>query len=267
MDVEQYLIQPGSQVSLAEMDPADTGEWTKKTAKLELETLKERLNELQQLLYATQKHALLVVLQGMDTSGKDGTIKHVMGAFNPQGVQVTSFKVPTAEELAHDFMWRVHHNTPRLGMAGIFNRSHYEDVLVVRVEELVPESVWSARYELINAFERGLQLAGTVIIKLYLHISKGEQRRRLEKRLREPRSHWKFHMGDLRARARWRDYEIAYEEALSRCSTEAAPWYVVPADHKWYRNLVVSEILLKHLSALQLEWPPLEPEAKGIVIE
>jgi PPK2 family polyphosphate:nucleotide phosphotransferase len=209
---------------------------------------------------------VLVILQGMDTSGKDGTIKHVMGAFNPQGCQVTGFKVPTEEELAHDFLWRVHRSVPRKGMVGIFNRSQYEDVLVVRVEKLAPKEIWSARYEAINAFEKLLADSGTVIVKFYLHISKEEQLERLRDRLQDPTDQWKFRVGDLAARERWEDYMAAYEDALSRCSTPWAPWYVIPADRKWYRNLVISRILVDRLRALNMEWPPLEEEARGITL-
>lgn len=262
----KYRIRPGTRVSLAEYDPRENGGLSKKEGQAALVPLKGRLNELQQLLYATEKYALLVVLQGMDTSGKDGVIKHVVGAFNPQGCQVTGFKVPTPEELAHDFLWRIHKATPRRGMVGIFNRSHYEDVLVVRVEELVPKVVWSKRYEAINEFEESLAESGVVILKFFLHISKEEQRARLMERLQDPRDHWKFRVGDLDARAKWDDYMAAYEDALSKCSTSHAPWYIIPADRKWYRNLVISQILVEELSSLDMEWPPLEPDAEGIEI-
>lgn len=261
-----YLVEPGSDVSLDAYGTADTGGMTKKEARELLRGLKKRLNELQELLHATEKHALLVVLQGMDTSGKDGVIKHVMSAFNPQGYRVTGFKVPTRQELAHDFLWRVHRATPGRGMVGIFNRSHYEDVLVVRVENLVPEAVWRRRYEAINRFEEILSESGVVILKFFLHISREEQRERLQDRLRDPHDHWKFRMGDLKARAKWGEYKAAYEEALSKCSTEYAPWYVIPADRKWYRNLAVSRIVSETLGALDMKWPSLEPQAVGIDI-
>jgi len=264
--VNRFLVEPGTRVSLDERDPADTGGLVKREAKAKLRELKERLNELQQLLYATGKHGLLVVLQGLDTSGKDGVIKHVMGAFNPQGCQVTSFKVPTREELAHDFLWRVHKAVPRRGMVGIFNRSHYEDVLVVRVDELVPVSVWETRYDAINQFEEILAENGLLILKFYLHISKEEQRERLMDRLQDPHSHWKFRVGDLEARAKWDAYVAAYEEALSKCSREWAPWYVIPSDRKWHRNLAISQIVAQALASPDLRWPPLEPEAEGLDI-
>lgn len=262
----KYRVRPGTRVSLDKHDPRENGGLTKREGRAALAPLKERLNELQQLLYATEKYALLVVLQGMDTSGKDGVIKHVMDAFNPQGCQVSSFKVPTAEELGHDFLWRIHKATPRRGMVGIFNRSHYEDVLVVRVEELLPKAVWSKRYEAINEFEETLIESGTVILKFFLHISKEEQRERLMERLQDPRDHWKFRAGDLETRAKWDDYMVAYEDALSKCSTKHAPWYIIPADRKWYRNLVISQILIERLSSLDMEWPPLAPEVEGIEI-
>jgi len=264
--IKKYRVQPGSKVSLSEHDPADTGGLKKKEAREMVRALKKELNALQQLLYATGKYALLVVLQGMDTSGKDGVIKHVMDAFNPQGCQVTSFKVPTPEELAHDFLWRVHKAVPRKGIVGIFNRSHYEDVLVVRVEQLVPRHVWYERYELINQFEKLLSENGVVIVKFFLHLSKDEQRKRLQDRLEDPTEHWKFHLSDLKAREKWDEYMAAYEDALSKCSTDYAPWYIVPADKKWYRNLVVSKVLKETLESLKLEWPPLEPGAEGLEI-
>jgi PPK2 family polyphosphate:nucleotide phosphotransferase len=264
---EQYRIKPGSKVHLAEWDPASTDGWTKKDALAEVTKLGARLAELQELLYATEKHALLVVLQGMDTSGKDGAIKHVMGAFNPQGCQVASFKVPTREELAHDFLWRIHKVIPQRGMVGIFNRSHYEDVLVVRVDALAPEPVWRSRYGAINAFEELLAASGVVVVKYYLHLSKEEQRQRLNDRLTNPHDQWKFRVGDLTARAKWDDYVCAYEDALEQCSTSHAPWHLIPADKKWYRNLLISQILVAKLEALEMEWPPLEAAAQGITVE
>jgi PPK2 family polyphosphate:nucleotide phosphotransferase len=262
----RFRVEPGTRVSLDRHDPADTGGLTKKQALEELDERRERLKELQELLYATRRYALLVILQGTDTSGKDGAIKHVMSAFNPQGVQVTSFKTPTPEEQAHDFLWRVHRAVPPKGMVGIFNRSQYEDVLIVRVEELVPRKVWERRYEAINHFEELLAQSGVVICKFFLHISKEEQRERLLDRLKERDSHWKFRPEDLAARAKWEEYQAAYEDALSRCSTDHAPWHIIPADKKWYRNLAISQVLEEKLAALNLEWPPLQPEAKGLII-
>jgi len=261
-----FWVKPGTRARLSEHDPEDTHDVKKEEAREEQAKLDGRLNELQELLYATEERALLVVLQGMDCSGKDGVIKHVVGAFNPQGCEVTSFKVPTAEELAHDFLWRVHKAVPRRGKVGIFNRSHYEDVLVGRVENLVPESVWEKRYDAINAFEQLLADNGVLIAKFFLHISPDEQKERLLDRYQDSHEHWKFRVGDLKTRAKWDEYERAYEEALSRCSTDVAPWYVVPGNKKWYRNLIVSRILVELLEGLNMEWPPLEPEAEGITI-
>ena len=267
IDTSRFLVDPsGGPVRLQDYDTRETFGLGKKEGKKRLRELKDELNDLQQLLYATGKHALLVVLQGMDTSGKDGVIKHVMSAFNPQGVRVSSFKVPTPEELDHDFIWRIHRVAPRRGLVGIFNRSHYEDVLVVRVEGLVPEAVWRKRYEQINEFEELLAETGTIIVKFFLHISKEEQKERLQDRLDDPSEHWKFRAGDLEARRKWEEYTVAYQDALNECSTPHAPWYIVPADYKWYRNLLVSAVIAEKLRALHLEWPPLEPEAEGLEI-
>lgn len=263
---EDFLVKPGSKVSLKDYDPADTRGLSRQAARDELVGLQQELNTLQQLLYATQQYGLLIVLQGMDTSGKDGTIRHVMGAFDPQGCQVTSFKVPTAEERSHDFLWRIHKAAPGRGMVGIFNRSHYEDVLVVRVENLVPKKVWKQRYRMINDFERLLADNDILVLKFFLHISKDEQRLRLEDRLQDPTEQWKFRVGDLAARAKWDEYMAAYEDAFLECSTDYAPWYIIPADKKWYRNLIISRVIVEKLKGLKLEWPPLEAEAKGVVI-
>jgi PPK2 family polyphosphate:nucleotide phosphotransferase len=264
---KRFAVDPGDRVTLETHDPAETNGVKKAEGGEMLAALQGRLNELQELLYATEKYGLLVVLQGMDTSGKDGVISHAMGAFNPQGCEVTAFKVPTSEELAHDFLWRIHKAVPHRGQVGIFNRSHYEDVLVVRVENLVPEAVWRQRYEAINQFERVLTENGVLVAKFFLHISKEAQRRRLEDRLRSPSEHWKFRLGDLNSRAKWDDYMAAYEDALSECSTSYAPWYIIPADRKWYRNLVISQILEETLGELDMQWPPLEPGAEGVQIE
>jgi|AMZC01.1.fsa_nt_AMZC01000277.1_1 PPK2 family polyphosphate:nucleotide phosphotransferase len=256
----------GERVRLADYAPDFTGSYNKQSAQELLETNLTRLRELQNVLYAEHKHAVLIILQGMDASGKDGTIRHVMRGINPQGVQVTSFKVPTAEELDHDFLWRIHRHTPARGMIAIFNRSHYEDVLVVRVEELVPRSVWEARYEHINAFERLLADSGVTILKFFLHISKAEQKKRFEERLRAPEKQWKFAVGDLKVREKWDDYMAAYEDALTRCNTPWAPWYIVPADRKWYRNLVISSVLVETLERLDMRYPSAEPGLERITI-
>ncbi len=264
---QSLLIPAGSQVHLADYDPDDTGPYQgKAAAKAERRRYVERLQELQEVLWAEGKHALLIVLQAMDAGGKDGTIKHVFRGVNPQGCQVTSFKVPTEEELDHDFLWRVHKAVPRRGQIGIFNRSHYEDVLVVRVANLVPEAVWQQRYEQINDFEKLLADTGMTILKFYLHISREEQKERFEARLDEPAKSWKFAKGDLRKREQWDDYREAFEAALSRCSTPWAPWYVIPANRKWYRNLVVSQIIVEALEKLDMRYPPPLPDAEEIVI-
>ncbi len=264
---DRHRVPPGDPIHLADHAPDDTGEMRKSEAKKELAELRDEIDTLQRLLYATQRHALLVILQGMDTSGKDGTIRKVLGGVNPQGCHVTSFKVPTAEEASHDFLWRIHRAVPGRGMIGVFNRSHYEDVLVVRVEGLAPEEEWCRRYDAINAFERNLVESGVHIVKCFLHISKEEQRERLLNRLEDPTDQWKFSVGDLAPRARWDAYMAAYEDAVNRCSTEWAPWYVVPADKKWYRNLLVARLVARTLRGLAMEWPPLEAEAVGISIE
>jgi PPK2 family polyphosphate:nucleotide phosphotransferase len=262
-----FLIPPGVRVSLDDYDPDSTGDFAKKSeAKAELKRNTERLQELQEVMWAEGKHSLLIVLQAMDAGGKDGTIKHVMSGVNPQGCQVTSFKVPTEEELDHDYLWRIHKATPRRGYIGIFNRSHYEDVLVVRVHNLVQENVWRQRYEQINHFEKLLADTGTTILKFFLYISKDEQKERFEARLRDPRKNWKFSMGDVEERGRWDDYMAAFEDALSRCSTPWAPWHVVPANRKWYRNLVVYEVIIDTLEKLDMQYPPPLADADKIVI-
>lgn len=223
--------------------------------------------DLARRLYAEDRHAILLVLQGMDTSGKDGTIRTIMRGINPQSCQVVSFKVPSAEELDHDFLWRIHHRVPRLGNIGIFNRSHYEDVLVVRVHGLVAEEVWSRRYDQINAFERILTENRTVILKCFLHISRDEQRKRLQARIDQVEDHWKFNPQDLKERRRWDEYQAAYEAALTRCNTEHAPWHIVPADKKWYRNLLVSNLLRQTLERLDPQFPPANVDFQSLVVE
>jgi PPK2 family polyphosphate:nucleotide phosphotransferase len=219
----------------------------------------ERLEALQEQLYAEGRsdgtRSVLLVLQGMDTSGKGGTVKHVVGQVNPGGVRVASFGKPTPEELAHDFLWRIRAQLPSPGQIGVFDRSHYEDVVAVRVLELVDEETWTRRFDEINAFEAELAAAGTVVVKCFLHISKDEQRERVLARLDDPTKQWKHHPGDLATRARWDDYMVAYGDAIARCSTELAPWHIVPADRKWYRNWAVTNLLLEQLDALGLRWP------------
>ncbi|MCU0290713.1 MAG: polyphosphate kinase 2 family protein [Thermoanaerobaculaceae bacterium] len=257
MNVKRFQVKPGSTVHLEAFDPdATPGFKDKQDAADDLAGNLAKLAALQEKLYAQGTQALLVVLQGMDTSGKDGAIEHVMGAFNPQGVQITAFKVPTSEELAHDYLWRIHKAAPPRGMVGIFNRSHYEDVLVVRVAKLAPKKVWSKRFEHINEFEKMLSDSGVRIVKLFLHISAEEQARRLTERRETPEKQWKFNPGDLKARAQWSLYQRAYEDALGRCATPWAPWFVVPSNRKWYRNMVVSQVLVDALEGMDLEFPP-----------
>jgi len=262
-DGSRWVVPPGARFALADRDPADTAgaPGGKDETREHVERLTAQLFDLQARLYAESRQALLVVLQAMDAGGKDGTIKHVFTGTNPQGVKVTSFKAPTEEELAHDFLWRVHAAAPRHGFIAIFNRSHYEDVLVVRVHELVPESVWRGRYRHINDFEALLADAGTRVVKLFLHISREEQAERLQARLDDPTKRWKFRRGDLDERARWDDYMAAFEEAIARTSTEHAPWHVVPADHKWFRDWAVSRIVVDALEAMDPRYP--EP-AEGL---
>lgn len=267
--MDKYRVPAGSQIRLSDWDPADNSEAPagKKDTKLKLNSLNDTLEELQELFYAENKHKLLIVLQGMDTSGKDGTIRHVFDGVNPQGVKVSSFKVPTAKELAHDYLWRIHPHVPGKGEIVIFNRSHYEDVLVVRVHSLVSETVWSKRYEHINAFEKLLADEGTHILKFFLHISKDEQKERLQARLDDPLKHWKFSTGDLKERKLWSQYIAAYEDVLSKTNTPWAPWYIIPADRKWYRNYVIANVIINTLSSLNMAYPAPEENLDGIQIE
>jgi PPK2 family polyphosphate:nucleotide phosphotransferase len=262
------LIKPGTKVALKEYDPGETGSY--ESAQDVADLLRKQLDELvklQNLLYADYRRALLVILQGMDTSGKDGTIRHVMSGLNPIGVQVKTFKAPTDEELGHDFLWRVHQAVPRRGDIGIFNRSHYEDVLVVRVHELVPREVWKARYQQINDFEKLLVQSGTIVLKFFLHISKGEQKSRLEERLTDPMRQWKLSRKDVEERRYWSAYRTAYEAVLTRCSTPWAPWHLVPANHKWYRNLVVAETIVQALRDLGMKYPAPREDLSQITID
>jgi PPK2 family polyphosphate:nucleotide phosphotransferase len=264
---ERLRVAPGASVDLGTFDPRETLGHRKEESSELLDDGRARLEESQERLWAGRQHAVLVILQGMDTSGKDGTLRHVAGAFNPQGCHVVGFGVPTPDELAHDFLWRIHRHTPGKGTIAIFNRSQYEDVLVVRVHELVAARAWRPRYEQINEFEESLVENGTTILKFFLHISKDEQRERLQARLDAPDKRWKFKRGDLDERRRWDEYVAAYEEALTRCTTEAAPWYVIPADRKWFRNLAVAEILAVTLHDLDLRYPEPEEGLDGLVVE
>lgn len=262
----KYRVQPGTRVHLAKIDPDDVGKWDKDKAKKAADKERVRIEEWQEKLYAESKQSLLIVLQATDTGGKDGTIEAVFEGVNPQGCNVASFKAPSSEELAHDFLWRIHKQAPAKGMITIFNRSHYEDVLVVRVKEFVPEVVWRERYQLINDFERLLWLNGTRILKFYLHISKEEQKARLQSRLDDPTKHWKFNAADLTERQLWDQYQVAFEDAVSFCSTPYAPWYMIPANKKWYRNMVISRIIADTLEAMSPQFPLSLPDLKDIVI-
>ncbi len=267
--MDRYRVKPNGEFRLAEVDPSErlTHEEGKSLGNEYLEELTLRLRELQELLYAQGKHRLLVVLQAMDSGGKDGVIRHVFRSVNPQGVKVTSFKVPSSRERAHDYLWRVHRETPATGEIRIFNRSHYEDVLVVRVHDLVPASVWERRYDHIRDFERMLADEGTTILKFFLHISREEQAERLQSRLDTPHKRWKFSAADLEERKHWDAYQEAFEVALNRTSTERAPWYVIPANSKWYRNLVTARILVETLEGLEMTYPEPEGDLSGIRIE
>ncbi|MGQ9609079.1 MAG: polyphosphate kinase 2 family protein [bacterium] len=265
---QSLIVLPGSKVKLDDYDPEYTGDYKrKKDTKERMNELRKEMIKLQNLLYAESKHAVLIILQAMDTGGKDGTIRHVMAGVDPQGCDVRSFKVPTDEELSHDFLWRAHRVTPCKGKIVIFNRSYYEDVLVVRVHNLVPKEIWSARYEQINAFEKILVENNTLILKFFLYISKDEQKKRLEERLNDPTKHWKFSERDLKEREYWNDYIAAYEAVLSKCSTEYAPWYIIPANRKWYRNLVICEIIVDAFKKLNMKYPKPKVDLSKIKIE
>lgn len=264
--MNDYRISGKQKVRLRDYDPDDVHlAPTKAEAKEKSVALQEKLAELQELIFAGREQKVLILLQGMDASGKDGTIRHVMGGFNPQGVHVVSFGQPSKVELDHDYLWRVHQQVPGKGEVVVFNRSHYEDVLVVRVHDLVPESDWKKRYAQINDFERMLTETGTLLLKFFLHISKEEQRKRLQERIDDPTKRWKFQHGDLEERKLWSDYERAYEDALTKCSTSYAPWYVVPANQKWYRNYVVSSIVVDALKRLKMKYP--QPDLSNVVVE
>ena len=265
--MNKYRVRPGQRVDLTEFDPDETrlAPGGKAEAQEKSAAIQTRLAELQELLYAEHQHKLLIVLQGMDTSGKDGTIRHVMAGFNPSGTRVASFRKPSAGELDHDYLWRVHRQVPARGEVVVFNRSHYEDVLVVRVHDLVSKTAWKKRYQHIMAFEQMLHEEGTVILKFFLHISKGEQRKRLQARIDDPTKRWKFQHGDLEERKLWPEYRRAYEDALSKTSTDESPWYIVPANQKWYRNFVVGSVLADTLDKMNMTYPM--PDLSGIVIE
>ena len=253
---ERLIVKPGSKVRLSDFDPSRTKPFKdKKQAQKVFEKNLSKIDDLQNLLYAEGRRSLLIVLQGMDAAGKDGTIRHVMTGMNPQGCHVTSFKAPSAEEMSHDFLWRIHKALPSRGQIGIFNRSHYEDVLIVRVHDLVPQSQWSQRYDQINQFEKTLSENGTTILKFFLHISKEEQRSRFLQRLQDPARNWKVSPDDFKERPFWNHYQAAYDAVLSKCSTPWAPWFIIPADRKWFRNLAVAKIIEETLRGMNLKFP------------
>jgi PPK2 family polyphosphate:nucleotide phosphotransferase len=258
---------PGKKVDIRDYDPEFTGKLSKEEALAEIAALRMRLNELQNLLYADERFAVLFVLQAIDTAGKDSTINSVFQEVGPIGCQVVSFKVPTPEELSHDYLWRYTKVAPQKGHITIFNRSHYESVLVERVKDIVPKSVWEPRYEDINRWEDYLTRNGTVVMKFFLLISKDEQRQRLQDRVDDPKKQWKFRMGDLEDRKLWDKYVEAYGDAITRTNTKHAPWHVVPANHKWYRDVVVARALVEQLEKLELRFPPGDPEIKGLKVE
>ena len=258
-------VQPP--IRLADCPPGFHDGLAKAAARKRTEAWCARIGELQPLLYANARHALLLVFQGMDTSGKDGAARGVLSAVNPAGVETADFKQPSAEELAHDFLWRIHRAVPVRGMIGVFNRSHYESVLVERVMGLQPKSVLRARYRQINEFERYLAENRVIVLKFFLHLSRDEQRRRLESRLADPAKNWKFSPDDLKSRAHWDEYQAAYEVALNRCSTRRAPWYLIPADHKWYRDYLIAQVVVHALEALRMEWPPLAVDCAKVRID
>jgi PPK2 family polyphosphate:nucleotide phosphotransferase len=253
--LKDFRIASGDHIRLADFNPSYKGKYEKNEALKKVEELRQKMNDLQQRLFAERKRSLLIVLQALDAGGKDGVIKHVIGSMNPDGCHVANFKEPTQQELAHDFLWRIEAQTPAKGEIAIFNRSQYEDVLIVRVHNLVPKSVWSQRYEQINNFERRLVQNGTHILKFFLHIGKEEQLERFDERLDDPAKRWKISEADYAEREYWDDYLRAYEDAFERCNTDDAPWFVIPADHKWFRDLAVSEIIVSTMEGMNYQVP------------
>jgi len=252
---KSFQIKPSTRILLGKWDPKFIGEHTKKEALRKIEKLREQISDMQMRLYAERQRSLLICLQGQDASGKDGVVRHVIGSMNPEGCRVVNFKEPTKEELDHDFLWRIEHQMPRKGEVVIFNRSHYEDVLIVRVHDLVPKGIWSRRYRQINDFEQRQLANGTHILKFFLHISKEEQLERFEQRLDDPAKRWKISEADYTEREYWEEYEKAYEEVFAKCNSTAAPWFLIPADHKWFRDLAISEIIVAALEALKIQVP------------
>jgi PPK2 family polyphosphate:nucleotide phosphotransferase len=256
-----------SPIKLRDFNPGFHDGLDKEKTREKTTRLCQRVGELQHFLYANQSHSVIVVLQGMDTAGKDGAEKRLLEFVTPAGVETNNFKVPTHEDLAHDFLWRIHKATPRYGNIGVFNRSHYEDVLVVRVLKLQPKEIWSARYKQINAFEKILTQNNTILLKFFLHISKEEQAKRLNARIADPTKNWKLEPNDLKMRAYWRDYQAAYEDAINHCSPPDAPWHIVPADHKWYRDYVIAETMVQALEKLKMKWPKAKEDLSKIKIK
>ncbi len=267
--LERYWVKPGSKVDFEKLESGEKSLFDgdgKEDVEPQFGILQDQLQDLQKMLYAQNKHRILVVMQAMDTGGKDGCIKHVFSHIDPQGIHVRSFKKPTEEELSYDFLWRVHSKVPHRGQLVIFNRSHYEDIIAVRVKKLFPDEVWKRRQRHVVDFERMLAEEGTTIVKIFLHISKDEQKRRLESRLENPHKHWKFNPDDLADRARWDDFMEAYQDVIAKTSTEKAPWFIVPADRKWYRNLCVARIILDTMKTLNMELPKIDWDPSGIKI-
>lgn len=253
---KKFIVQPGSSIRLKDLGPSFSKKNIEKISSIqEIKKLQEKMDEYQFRLFTEKKHSMLIVLQAPDAGGKDGVVRHVISSMNPQGCRVVSFKQPTPEELTHDFLWRIERQVPKPGEVVIFNRSQYEDVLVVRVHDLVPKEVWSNRYEQINNFEKRLTENGTHILKFFLHISKEEQLRRFKQRLDDPTRQWKISEADYTEREYWKNYETAYEEALSKCSTKESPWFIIPSDHKWFRNLAISKIIVETMEKFGIEFP------------
>lgn len=267
MKTALVVTKPGRKIRLAKIDPGETGGLNREEAEARVEELREKLVRWQEVFHAEHRRSVLIIFQAMDTGGKDGAVKKLCAGVSPSGLQITSFKAPTADELDHDFLWRIHRATPGKGMIGIWNRSHYEDVLVVRVHKLVEKEVWKRRYDEINRFEKNLSDSGTTILKFMLHISKEEQKKRLQARLDDPEKRWKFNQGDIKERALWDDYQRAYEDAINHCTTDFAPWHIVPADHKWARNLAIMETVVRTLKKLKPAFPRLTFDPKEVSLK
>ncbi|MBN2535960.1 MAG: polyphosphate kinase 2 family protein [Spirochaetales bacterium] len=267
IDIKDYRVKDDDKINLKKIPAEYKGKLSKDECREEFEKQKEKLQELQEVLYADEGKALLVVFQAMDAGGKDSTIRHVIGPLNPAGCRVTSFKAPTVHELAHDFLWRIHANIPPRGYIGVFNRSHYEDILIVKVKKLAPEEVIEKRYDHINHFEKLLSDEGTRIVKFYLHISKLYQKKRLERRLERPDKYWKFNADDLKERELWDDYMDAFETALSHCSKKHAPWYIIPSETRWFRDVLVAEVLIETLKDMDLHYPKPDYDPNSIIID